>query len=94
MQYERQYRIKLSDGTVVEGTHIQTRGDDENFPTFVVDGVRIGVHKSKVLGPVTDDCPVDGIPRTITSARLVSWGPTTDPDAPGYIVSVEPVNGE
>jgi hypothetical protein len=60
MQYEQRYRIIKTDGSVIEGTYIQTKGNDEDYPTFV----------------------------------LVSWGPTTDPDAPGYIVSVEPVNGE
>jgi hypothetical protein len=95
MQYEQRYRIIKTDGSVIEGTYIQTKGNDEDYPTFVLaDGSLLGVHRDAVLGPVTDDCPVDGIPRTITSARLVSWGPTTDPDAPGYIVSVEPVNGE
>jgi hypothetical protein len=64
MQYERYYRVIRTDGSVVEGQYIQTRGDDENYPTFVLaDGLRLGVHKDAVLGPVIDDCPVDGITR-------------------------------
>jgi hypothetical protein len=71
MQYERYYRIIRTDGSVVEGQYIQTKGDDENYPTFVLaDGLRLGVHKDAVLGPVIDDCPVDGIPRPATEWDL------------------------
>lgn len=64
MQYEQHYRIIRTDGSIVEGTYIQTKGDDENYPTFVLaDGLRLGVHRDAVLGPVIDDCPVDGIER-------------------------------
>lgn len=64
MQYETKYRILKTDGSVIEGQYIQTKGNDEDYPTFVLaDGSRLGVHKDAVLGPVTDDCPVDGITR-------------------------------
>jgi hypothetical protein len=64
MQYGQRYRIKLhGSDRIVEGEYIQTKGDDENFPTFIVDGMAIGVHKDRVLGLVTDDCPVHGIER-------------------------------
>jgi hypothetical protein len=74
MQYGQRYRIKLhSNDQIVEGECIQTRGDDENFPTFIVDGMAIGVHKDRVLGLVDDDCPVDGIERPAFTHREI-WG--------------------
>jgi hypothetical protein len=64
MQYEQRYRIIKTDGSVIEGTYIQTKGNDEDYPTFVLaDGSLLGVHRDAVLGPVVDDCPVDGIER-------------------------------
>lgn len=63
MQYEQRYRIRWR-GEVIEGQYIQTKGNDEDYPTFDIgDGTLLGVHKDAVLGPVTDDCPVDGIER-------------------------------
>lgn len=64
MQYEQQYRILKTDGSVIEGQYIQTKGNDQDFPTFLLgDGSRLGVRRDSVLGPVIDDCPVDGIKR-------------------------------
>lgn len=60
------YRIRKINGDIIEGEKVETRGDDENYPTFLLDdGGRIGVHVSNVLGPVDDSCPVDGIERPI-----------------------------
>lgn len=64
MQYGQRYKILRTDQSIVEGEYIQTKGDDENYPTFVLeDGSRLGVHHSAVLGETRDDCPVDGIER-------------------------------
>ena len=64
MQYGQQYRILRVNGEVVEGKCIQTKGNDEEYPSFELeDGSLLGVHINAVLGPVIDDCPVDGIPR-------------------------------
>ena len=64
MQYGQQYRILRVNGEVVEGKHIQTKGNDEQYPSFELeDGSLLGVHIDAVLGPVIDDCPVDAIPR-------------------------------
>lgn len=63
MQYGQRYRFQFGP-TIYEGEYIQTKGDDDNYPTFVVeDGPRLGVHKDHVLGPVDDSCPPQGIER-------------------------------
>lgn len=64
MQYGQRYRIERRDLSIVEGEYIQTKGDDDNYPTFeLADGSRLGVHKDNVLGPVDDSCPPQGIER-------------------------------
>ena len=64
MQYGQRYRLLRVNGEVIEATHIQTKGNDIDYPTFERDeGGLIAVSKDNVLGPVTDDCPVDGIER-------------------------------
>ena len=69
MQYGQQYRILRVNGEVVEGKHIQTKGNDEQYPSFELeDGSLLGVHIDAVLGPVIDDCPVDGVPRPYENA--------------------------
>ena len=58
------YRIKRVDGIIVEGEKIETKGDDTNYPTFILrDGKIISVHKSRVLGEVNDDCSPHGLER-------------------------------
>lgn len=51
----------------------------------------------EVTGTLTPEgaALVDGDPefKTIKTGRLVSFGPTSDPGAPGYVVSVTPVEG-
>lgn len=65
MEYGKKYQIQRVNKEMVEGEYVQTRGDDENWPTFVLaDGSRIGVYRSEVLGPVVDDCPPKGIERS------------------------------
>jgi hypothetical protein len=50
------YRIDFAgDGNLVVGEKIQTRGDDERFPTFVLeDGSVIGVAEDRVGDPVQE----------------------------------------
>ena len=64
MQYGQRYRLLRVSGEVVEGKLVQTKGNDDYYPTFELDGGGLlGIHRDNVLGPVIDDCPVDGIPR-------------------------------
>lgn len=64
MQYETKYRVLRTNGEIVEAEYIQTKGDDEKWPTFrLADGSLLGVSREKVLGEVTDDCPPEGIVR-------------------------------
>jgi hypothetical protein len=72
------YRILRTNGEVVEGEKIETRGNDEHYPTFELsDGTRLGVHISNVLGPVDDSCPVGGIDR-LRELVLSGCGPQDD----------------
>lgn len=51
----KRYYIQWSEREVVEGTKIQTRANDEDFPTFMLDdNMRISISRSKVLGPVEE----------------------------------------
>jgi hypothetical protein len=64
--YGERYRIRRTNNEIIEGTHIQTKGDDENYPTFELGtGGRIGVHRDAVLGLASDDAPHSGIPRLV-----------------------------
>ena len=64
MQYGQRYRILRVNGEVVEGKLVHTKGNDDYYPTFELDGGGLlGVHRDNVLGPVIDDCPVHGIER-------------------------------
>lgn len=64
MQYGKRYKIRRINGDVIEGECVQTRGNDENYPTFQRDdGTFIGVHHSAVIGLVDDVCPPGGIER-------------------------------
>ena len=64
MEYGHRYRILKTDRTVVEGEYIQTKGNDANYPTFLLDdGGRLGVARANVVGEVDDSCPVGGIER-------------------------------
>lgn len=59
------FRVRKINGEIIEATKIKTRGDDDNWPTFLLDdGGLLGVSAEAVLGPAGDDsCPVDGIER-------------------------------
>lgn len=59
------FRVRKVNGEIIEATKLKTRGDDDNWPTFLLDGGGLlGVSASAVLGPAGDDeCPVDGIER-------------------------------
>ena len=60
------YRIRRTNNEIVEGTHIQTKGDDINYPTFEVPGLGLlGVYRENVLGPASDMAPHGGIPRLV-----------------------------
>lgn len=49
------YEIKKLNGEVVRGEKIQTRGDDENFPTFLLeDGSYLGVYKDRVIREIEE----------------------------------------
>lgn len=62
--FGQRYRILRTNKEVVEGERIQTKGDDENYPTFLLDdGGRLGVARANVLGPADDSCSVEGIQR-------------------------------
>lgn len=64
MEYGTRYRVRRMNGQIVEGEYIQTKGDDDNYPTLLLDdGARLGVTRANVLGPVDDSCPVSGIER-------------------------------
>jgi hypothetical protein len=64
--YGERYRIRRTNNEIIEGTHIQTKGDDENYPTFELGtGGRIGVHRDAVLGLASDVAPHGGIPRLV-----------------------------
>lgn len=58
MSYGTKYIIQRSDTEIVMGTEIQTRGNDEDFPTFVLeDGSQFGCARSRVLGEVVEPTP-------------------------------------
>lgn len=62
----KRYRVRRTNNEIVEGTLVQTKGDDENYPTFELGtGGRLGVHRDNVLGPVNDVAPHGGIPRLV-----------------------------
>lgn len=64
--FGERYRIRRTNNEIVEGTLVQTKGDDENYPTFELGtGGRLGVHRDNVLGPVDDVAPHAGIPRLV-----------------------------
>jgi len=64
--YGERYRIRRTNNEIIEGTLIQTKGDDENYPTFELGtGGRIGVHRDAVLGLVNDNAPHGGTPRLV-----------------------------
>lgn len=54
--------IEWVDGTIIVGERIQTRGNDEDFPAFIISqdcaflaGMHISVDKKRVLGPVKEE---------------------------------------
>lgn len=62
--FGQRYRILRTSGEVVEGERVQTKGDDENYPTFRLDGGGLlGVARTNVLGPADETCSVEGIQR-------------------------------
>lgn len=63
MQYGQRYKIRSPYGEVIEAEHIQTKGDDERFPTFRLDnGSLVGISQTDVLGEAgNDDAPSEGI---------------------------------
>lgn len=49
------YEIKKLNGEIVVGEKIQTRGDDINFPTFLLeDGSYLGVSKDRVIREIEE----------------------------------------
>lgn len=57
------YRIERQPGQFVIGTKIQTRGNDEEFPNFILeDGTQYGSHISRVTA-IEDECDPHGIER-------------------------------
>jgi len=59
-------RIRRTNNEIVEGTLVQTKGDDINYPTFELGtGGLLGVHRDNVLGPASDMAPHGGIPRMV-----------------------------
>ena len=60
--YGIKYLIERGDGKDnVVGEMIQTKGNDDEFPTFrLEDGSVLGVHKSAVISEV-EDLPLGGI---------------------------------
>jgi len=63
----QRYRIRRTNNEIVEGTLVQTKGDDENFPTFELGtGGLLGVHRDNVLGLADDVAPHGGIPRLVS----------------------------
>lgn len=67
MQLEigKRYRFRRINGEILEGTLVQTKGDDDNYPTFDTASGLFGVHRDNVLGPVDDVAPHAGIPRLV-----------------------------
>ena len=77
--FGQRYRILRINGEVVEGERIQTKGDDENYPTFLLDdGGRLGVARSNVLGPADETCSVEGIQRPAEGDLGFSEPPTVE----------------
>lgn len=67
------FRVRKNNGEIIEATKLKTRGDDDNWPTFLLDGGGLlGVSAAAVVGPAGDDgCPVDGIERP--DMRLIDF---------------------
>ena len=62
LEYGKRYRLLKRNQEVVEGEHIQTRGNDRDFPVFLMDGGgQLGVSISNVLGLATEDCNPHGM---------------------------------
>jgi len=60
----KRYLIERSTGRFVEGVKIETKGEDDRYPTFELeDGTRLGVFHESVIKQITDEAPVHGIPR-------------------------------
>jgi hypothetical protein len=80
MEYGHRFRIRKTNQEVVEGELIQTKGDDANYPTFLLaDGTRLGVHHSAVLARVDDDCGPQGIERPAVDSYYLKPD-TIEPD--------------
>jgi len=48
-------QIKRLSGEIVIGEQVQTRGDDDNFPTFILeDGTRLGTHRDNIVEWIED----------------------------------------
>lgn len=68
--FGERYRIRRTNNEIVEGTLVQTKGNDDHYPTFEVTGLGLlGVHRDNVLGPVDDVAPNAGIPRVVQGER-------------------------
>lgn len=64
LDYGKRYRLLRVSGEVVEGEHIQTKGNEADYPTFRMgDGGLLSVASANVLGPADETCSVEGIAR-------------------------------
>lgn len=66
------YRIERSPGVVVIGELIQTKGNDTDFPTFILsDGTKLSVDKSRILGVLEEFPPPDPEDRRLGTGSLL-----------------------
>lgn len=52
----KKFYIERHKGDIIIGEKVRTRGNDEEFPTFILeDGTRFGCHKSRIIGEVEEN---------------------------------------
>lgn len=70
--YGETYRLLRLNGDVIEGEHVQTKGNDGGYPTFrLADGGFLSVASINVLGPRDDSCAVEGIENGYRADALI-----------------------
>lgn len=55
MQYGKRYLLRRTDGSYSIGEYIQTRGNDDEYPTFEVNGKLVGVAVKDVIHEITNE---------------------------------------